>query len=82
MTPEAFVLWAIQRLRKPPFKGIHATVSGFNAAFRERFGQDPAATTSAMAARGLIEIRPVRGGVVLYLAGDAPPPRARGPARS
>ena len=73
MTPEEFVIHAIQTLRVPPFKGIHARLSGFTAAFRRRFpGLDPIAVTQRLAACGIIEIRPVKGGVMLYLAGEAP----------
>src|SRR5260370_35839649 len=77
MTPEEFVIHAIRTLRVPPFKGIHARLSGFTAAFRRRLaGPDPVAITQQLAARGTIEIRPVTGGVMLYLAGEAP---KRGP---
>jgi hypothetical protein len=82
MTPEEFVIHAIQTLRVPPFKGIHARLSGFTAAFRRRFpGLDPVAVTQRLAARDIIEIRPVKGGVMLYLAGEAPmrSPRAGAP---
>lgn len=73
MTPEEFVVHAIQTLRVPPFKGIHARLSGFTAAFRRRFPDlDPIAVTRCLAARDIIEIRPVKGGVMLYLAGEAP----------
>ncbi len=78
MTPEEFVIHAIQTLRVPPFKGIHARLSGFTAAFRRRFpGLDPIAVTQRLAACGIIEIRPVKGGVMLYLADEAPTLRRR-----
>lgn len=77
MTPEEFVIHAIRTLRVPPFRGIHARLSGFTATFRRRFpGLDPVAVTQQLAARGTIEIRPVKGGVMLYLSGEAP---KRGP---
>lgn len=71
LTPEQFVLKAIERLRTPPYKGIHAVYSGFNAAFREYFPLlDPVDVTNKMAQDGKIVIRPARGGVILYKAED------------
>lgn len=73
ITPEKFVLLAIEALRKPPYKGIHSVYSGFNQAFREYFpGLDPVQITSQMAEEGKIVVRPVKGGVMLYLPEDAP----------
>ena len=37
LTPEEFVLKAIERLRVPPYKGIHSVFSGFNEVFSEYF---------------------------------------------
>ncbi|MCX6354907.1 MAG: hypothetical protein NTZ78_08395 [Candidatus Aureabacteria bacterium] len=68
LTPDEFVLRAIKKLRKPPYRGIHTVYSGFNQAFREYFeGSDPIAQTNMMAKEGKIIIRPVKGGVMLYL---------------
>jgi len=72
---EEFVVRAIKRLRKPPYKGIHSVYSGFNQAFKEHFGKNPVETTQRLAAEGKIVIRPVRGGVMLYLPGEAPQPQ-------
>jgi len=36
-----FVVKAIKKLRKPPYKGIHSVYSGFNQAFKEYFGTNP-----------------------------------------
>jgi hypothetical protein len=68
----AFVLKAIDRLRTERSRGIHSVFSGVNAAFRMKFGSDPVTVTNAMARDGHIQLRPVRGGVMLYLAGEAP----------
>jgi hypothetical protein len=38
LTEEEFVLQAIKKLRKEPFRGIHSVYSGFNEAFRKYFG--------------------------------------------
>jgi len=67
---EEFVLRAIRELRTPPYKGIHSVYSGFNQAFRNYFGADPIAATNALAKEGKITIRPVKGGVMLYLPED------------
>ena len=68
---EEFVVRAIKKLRGR-YRGIHSVFSGFNEAFRQYFGEDPRAATQELAARGIIAIRPVKGGVMLYLKGDAP----------
>jgi hypothetical protein len=72
ITEEEFVLRAIKRLRKPPYKGIHTVYSGFNQAFKEHFGKSPVELTKKMAEEGKIVIRPVRGGVMLYFPDEAP----------
>jgi hypothetical protein len=72
LTEEEFVLQAIKKLRKEPFRGIHSVYSGFNEAFRKYFGTNPVEVTTRMAAEGKIETRPFKGGVMLFLAGEAP----------
>jgi len=67
-----FVAKSIKKLRKPPYKGIHTVYSGFNQAFKDYFGTNPVETTQRLAKEGKITIRPVRGGVMLYLPEDAP----------
>jgi hypothetical protein len=69
---EEFVIRAIQRLRKPPYKGIHSVYSGFNRAFKDHFGKNPVEVTKKMADEGKIAIRPVKGGVMLYVPSEAP----------
>ena len=70
---EEFVRQAILKLRNEPYKGIHSVYSGFNEAFKKYFdGQDPVQVTNQLAEAGKISIRPVKGGVVLYLSEDAP----------
>ena len=70
-----FVVKAIKKLRKPPYKGIHSVYSGFNQAFKEYYGTNPVATTEKLAKEGKITLRPVKGGVMLYLPEEAPGPR-------
>ncbi len=75
MSEEEFVIRAIKRLRKPPYKGIHSVYSGFNQAFKEYFGKNPIEATQRLAQEGKIVTRPVRGGVMLYLPEESPPPK-------
>jgi hypothetical protein len=69
---EEFVLQAIKKLRKEPFRGIHSVYSGFNEAFRKYFGTNPVEATSRLTAEGKIEIRPFKGGAMLFLPGEVP----------
>ena len=73
MSESEFVIRAIKKLRKPPYKGIHTVYSGFNQAFREYFNKDPVEATTKLTQEGKIVTRPVKGGVTLYLPEDAPP---------
>lgn len=77
LTPEEFVLRAIETLRQPPYKSIHSVYSGFNEAFRKYFPNlDPVETTNELAEQGKIAIRPARGGVILYKPGEGPSAQA------
>ena len=70
---EEFFKLAILRLRDTSKSlGIHSVFTGFNQAFREYFKEDPIKVTQELASEGKIEIRPVKGGVMIYLAGEAP----------
>jgi hypothetical protein len=63
-------------LRKENFKGIHTVFSGFNNAFKKYFeGENPVEVTNKLAEEGKIVIRPVKGGVMLYMPEDAPASR-------
>ena len=72
LTEEEFVVQAIRKLRKEPFRGIHSVYSGFNEAFRKYFGTNPVEATSRLATEGKVEIRPFKGGAMLFLPGEAP----------
>jgi predicted membrane protein len=73
LSHEEFVKRAIVSLRKEGFKGIHTVYSGFNEAFKKYFnGENPVDVTNKLAAEGKIVIRPVKGGVMLYMPEDAP----------
>jgi len=72
LTQAEFVKKAIVSLRKAPYKGIHTVYSGFNEAFRTYFNDDPVKWTNQLATEGVIETRPARGGIMLYLPGEAP----------
>jgi hypothetical protein len=78
LTQAEFVKKAIVTLRKEPYKGIHTIYSGFNDAFRSYFNEDPIQCTNQLANDGVIVIRPVKGGVMLYLPEDAPAGRTSG----
>lgn len=72
LTEEEFVVQAIKKLRKEPYRGIHSVYSGFNEAFRKYFGTNPVEATSRLAAQGKIETRAFKGGMMLFLPGEAP----------
>ena len=73
ISPEEFVKLAISKLRLENYKGIHTVYSGFNEAFKTYFdGANPIEATGAMAEAGKIMLRPVKGGVMLYLPGEGP----------
>jgi len=70
---EEFVKKAIMSLRKEGYKGIHSVYSGFNNAFKKYFdGENPVEVTNNLAREGKIVVRPVKGGVMLYLPEEAP----------
>jgi hypothetical protein len=73
LSHEDFIKKAIVSLRKEGFKGIHSVYSGFNEAFKRYFdGENPVEVTNKLANEGKIVIRPVKGGVMLYLPEEAP----------
>lgn len=73
LSHEEFVRRAIVNLRNPKYKGIHTVYSGFNEAFKKYFPEDdPVKVTNQLAAEGKIVLRPVKGGVMLYLPEEAP----------
>jgi hypothetical protein len=79
ISTEEFVRLAIVKLRNEPYKGIHSVYSGFNEAFKSYYsGQDPVQATNQLAEDGKIVIRPMKGGVVLYLPEEAPLVKSRG----
>lgn len=76
LSHEEFIRKAIVSLRKDNFKGIHSVFSGFNNAFKKYFeGENPVEVTNKLAEEGKIVIRPVKGGVMLYMPEDAPASR-------
>lgn len=79
LSHEEFIKKAILSLRTGSYKGIHTVYSGFNDAFKKYFdGEDPIKITNQLATEGKIVIRPVKGGVMLYLPEDAPAAKGRG----
>ena len=71
LTEEEFIRKAVKKLRGK-YKGIHTVYSGFNTAFKDYFGTNPIDATQRLASEGKINIRPVKGGVMIYLPEDAP----------
>ncbi|MCL0042519.1 hypothetical protein M1N65_03675 [Thermodesulfovibrionales bacterium] len=57
---------------------MHTVYSGFNDAFKKYFDDDPVKVTNRLAQEGKITVRPVKGGVMLYLPNDTPASRDRG----
>ncbi len=79
MSHEEFVKKAIVSLRNEKYKGIHTVYSGFNEAFKKYFpDDDPVKVTNQLASEGKITLRPVKGGVMLYLPEDAPSMKTKG----
>lgn len=79
LSHEEFVKKAIVSLRKQGYKGIHTVFSGFNEAFKKYFEDDnPIEVTKKLAEEGKIVVRPVKGGVMIYLPEDAPLGRVKG----
>jgi hypothetical protein len=73
LSHEEFVRKAVVSLRKEGYKGIHSVYSGFNEAFKKYYpGENPVEATNKLAAEDKIIIRPVKGGVMLYLPEEAP----------
>jgi hypothetical protein len=73
LSHEEFVKKAVVSLRKEGYKGIHTVYSGFNDAFKKYFeGESPIDATNKLAHEGKIVIRPVKGGVMLYLPEESP----------
>lgn len=71
LTEEEFIRRAIKKLRGN-YKGIHSVYSGFNRAFKKYFGTNPVEATQRLVKEGKINIRPVKGGVMIYLPEDSP----------
>ncbi len=73
LSHEEFIKKAVVSLRKEGYKGIHTVYSGFNTAFKKYFnGEDPIKATNQLAQEGKIVLRPVKGGMMIYLPEDAP----------
>ncbi len=73
ISQEDFIRLAIAKLRLENYKGIHSVYSGFNEAFKTYFdGVNPIEVTDDLSKQGKIKLRPVKGGVMLYLPGEGP----------
>ncbi len=72
VSKEEFVVRAIGKLRKPPYKGIHSVYSGFYNAFRQYYNEDPVPVVKTLESKGVVVTKPVKGGVMIYIASEAP----------
>lgn len=73
LSEEEFVKLAVSSLRRENFRGIHTIYSGFNEAFKLYFGgANPIEATDRLAQEGRIVLRPVKGGMMIFLPGDGP----------
>ena len=73
LSPEEFVNLAVTSLRLENYKGVHTVYSGFNEAYKTYFeGENPIDATDRLAKEGKIVLRPVKGGVMMYLPGEGP----------
>lgn len=68
-----WTLAAIVALRdESKSKGIHAVYSGYNTAYKAKFGEESKGIIDAMEADGQLVKQFRKGGVMLYLPSDAP----------
>lgn len=90
--PEKYVLLAIHTAKTITYekkdkqgkveiiakKGCHVIYDGLCGALRNQFGiEDSRALTERMVEKGLIAVRPAKGGAILYLPQDAPAVKVR-----
>jgi hypothetical protein len=80
-SPEVYYRFAITELRKQnkPYgksskvsKGVHAVYGGLNSALKKQYGEDTdvVALTNQMAEKGIIAMKMVHGGPMVYLPED------------
>jgi hypothetical protein len=64
LTPEEFILRAIEKLEHPKYKCVHVVYSGFNDAFKKYFDEeyDPREEVERLREAGKIDFRLVKGG--------------------
>lgn len=72
VSPERFVLDAIDKLHTEKSKGIHSVIAGLNDALRAYFGGDPIELLKGLVTKGVIEQRPTKKGFMVYKKGDMP----------
>ena len=65
-----FVERSIKALRKKHYKGIHVVFSGFNAAFRQYYNEDPRPIIDKMVEEGFLVSRIAKGGVIIMIASE------------
>ncbi len=70
LSVKEFVERSIKTLRKEGYTNIHVVFSGFNAAFRQYYGEDPRPHIDQLVKDGFLTQRPARGGVMIALASE------------
>ncbi len=73
ISPDIFVVRAVERLRKDGYKGIHTVISGLNIAIKKYYGDvDPVEVVNALIRKGIVEGRPCKKGFMIYKKGEMP----------
>ncbi len=73
ISPEIFVVRAIERLRKDGYKGIHTVISGLNIAIKKYYGEvNPIDIVNTLVEKGIVEGRPCKMGFMVYKKGEMP----------
>lgn len=70
LTPEEFIMRAIKLSRDEGWAGCHTVYSGFTAAYREYFHEDPDDILAQMEEDGKIRVRESQGGQMIYPVDD------------
>jgi len=76
LTPEQFIMLAIEKLAPPGRETIHTVFSGFNEAFREYFkdeGFDPVVEVNNLFKVGKVSFRLAKGGAIIAKPGVIQP---------
>jgi hypothetical protein len=70
LSKREFISHAIHTLRTGDYLGIHVVYSGFNAAFRTYFHEDPREAVDQLVREGFLRLSLARGGAIIWLTSD------------